>query len=215
MAGTALLAVSVWNWDSKTLPGSGTASQGLATHPVLVTSLCLHGLLYAAVQLLCHCFTCWPTEKGQFVIIVSSGKRLYLWTESFTLGEIRYTTCGRQIQSWHILQHTESFLKLNKGMEFLPKGEFHLRRSQKIWRQAGNESQKWERRQKQEGREAGGHLKAVLVEGSSPCALGRTLYSRVLRPEYVGMGAQPSMERGLGRGSHQLKLPVFGKIFSS
>lgn len=58
MASTALLAVSVCNWDSHTLPRSGIAIWGLSTHQVLVTSWCLHGLLYAAVQLFRHCFTC-------------------------------------------------------------------------------------------------------------------------------------------------------------
>lgn len=95
---------------------------GLCTHQVVLTSLHLHGLLYAAVQSFCHCFTCWPPGKGHFVIIINSGKGLYLWTKSFTLDEIRYIPCGTQIQSWHILQHTVRFLVVKSFPEGWQRG---------------------------------------------------------------------------------------------
>lgn len=84
-------------------------------------------------------------------------------------------------------------------MEFLPKGGFHLRESQKSWTQAGEGSQK------QEGRQAGGQFRTVLVERGSPCASGRTLHSWMLRIPGDGDIAQRGERRGLGRGTHHKK----------
>lgn len=153
--------------------------------------LTLHGLLYAAVQSFCHCFTGWPAGMVQFVIIVSSGKGLYLWTESFTLDEFRYTPCRGQMESWPILQHTVIFLVVKsfpeggqRGWSFCLKVNFCLKvkpkelETHREWKpEAGGEI------------EAGGRFKAVVVEGSSPCA------SCPMRPESIMRGTQPSGER--------------------
>lgn len=159
------LAVPAWSWDSRTLPGSGFAIQELSPHQVVVTSLCLHGLLYAAVQLFCHCFTCWPAGKGGSVVLVSSEKRLYLWTEIFTLDETRSTTSGRQIQSWHILQHTVIFLVVKNFPEAEQRGWSFCLKVNFTYEEARRDPQGRTTR-------SGGQFRAVLVKGCSWCARG-------------------------------------------